>query len=88
VFPILNMINSVILLIMWRAGALDESSISDRHAPRGQVLLAAAMVLILYYLCHVIYELIWIQTLSVCLVYSINFIKLIESWIFRPLRGD
>lgn len=85
VFPILNMINSVFLLFMWRAGVLNESSISDQNAPRGQVMLAAAMVLILYYVCHGIYELIWIQTLSICLVYSINFVRLIESMVFRPL---
>jgi hypothetical protein len=85
VFPILNMINSIVLLLMWRYGFFDESSISDQQASRGQVLLAAAMVLILFYLCHVIYGFIWIQTLSICLVYSVNFIRLIESLIFRPV---
>jgi hypothetical protein len=84
IFPILNMINSIVLLLMWRYGLFDESSISDQHAPKGQVMLATAMILILFYLCHVVYEFIWIQTLSVCLVYSINFIRLIESLIFRP----
>jgi hypothetical protein len=82
VFPILNMINSIILLFMWRAGVLDESSVSDRHASKGQIALAAAIILILYYICHVIYSLIWIQTLSILLVYSINLIRVIESWFF------
>ncbi len=85
VFPILNMINSVVLLLMWRFGLFDESSISDQQASRGQVMLATAMVLILFYLCHVVYKFIWIETLSVCLVYSINFIRLVESLIFRPV---
>ncbi|OGW40246.1 MAG: hypothetical protein A2X58_08485 [Nitrospirae bacterium GWC2_56_14] len=85
VFPIINMINSMILLFMWRYGHFDESSISDQQASKGQVMLAGTMVLILFYLCHVVYEFIWIQTLSVCLVYSINFIRLIESLIFRPV---
>jgi hypothetical protein len=88
IFPILNMINSVILLLMWRAGALDESSIIDRHAPRGQVVLAAAIIIMLYYICHVVYKLVWIQTLSICLVYSTNLIKLIESWVFRLLPAS
>jgi len=85
VFPLLNMVNSVLLLVMWRARAFDESCISDRHAQRGQVVLAAAIVLALYYLCHVIYNLIWIQTFSICLVYSTNLIKVVESWVFRLL---
>ncbi len=85
VFPILNMINSVVLLLMWRYGLFDESSISEQQASRGQVMLAAAMVLILFFLCHVVYKFIWIETLSVCLVYSINFIRLIESLILRPV---
>ncbi len=85
VFPILNMVNCLVLLFMWRIGVLDESSISDQHAPRIQVLLAMAIILLLYYICHIIYNLTWIQTLSICLVYSINFIKLIESFVFRIL---
>jgi hypothetical protein len=85
VFPILNMINSVVLLLMWRYGLFDESSISDQQASIGQVVLAAAMILILFYLCHFVYDFVWIKTLSVCLVYSINFIRLIESLIFKPV---
>ncbi len=85
VFPIVNMVNGIILLFMWRVGVLDESSISDRHAPRGKVLLAAAMVLILFYLCQVVYKLMWIQTLSICLVYSVNLIRVIESLVFKPV---
>jgi hypothetical protein len=85
VFPISNMINSVLLLFMWRAGVLDESCISDRHAPKGQVMLAAAIVLLFYYICHVIYNLMWIQTFSICIFYATNFIKVIESWVFRLL---
>ncbi len=85
VFPVINMINSMILLFMWRYGYFDETSISDQQASRGQVMLAGTIVLILFYLCHVVYEFLWIQTLSVCLVYSINFIRLIESLIFRPV---
>jgi hypothetical protein len=84
IFPILNMANSIILFFMWRAGLLDESSISDKHAPRGQIILAAAAVLTLYYLCRVIYNFTWVQTLSVCLVYSINFMRLLETLILRP----
>jgi hypothetical protein len=85
VFPIINMVNSIVLLYMWRSGVLDDSCISDQQAPIGQVILAAGMVLILFYLCHIVYGFIWIQTLSICLVYSINFVKLIESLIFRPV---
>ncbi len=84
IFPILNMSNSIILVSMWRSRFLDESSISDYHAPRGQIILATAMVLLLYYLCHVVYNFSWIQTLSICLVYSVNFIRLLETIILRP----
>lgn len=82
VFPILNLVNSVILLILWRAGILDESCVSDRHAPKDRVALAAVIILILYYICHIVYNLVWIQTLSILLVYSLNLIKVIESWFF------
>ncbi len=84
-FPVLNMINSVALLFLWRAGALDESCISDRHAPKGQIALAAAIVVLLFTLCHVVFKLIWIETLSICIVYSTNLVKLMELLVFRAL---
>jgi hypothetical protein len=88
VFPVLNMINSIVLLLMWRYGFFDETSISDRQASKGQIILAAAVVLILFYICQVMYRLFWIQTLSICLVYSINFVRLIESMVFRPIPAN
>ena len=49
IFPILNMINSIVLLLMWRYGFFDESSISEQQASKGQVMLATAMILILFF---------------------------------------
>lgn len=85
VFPLWNMLNSAALLFMEREGVIDESNIDDQFAPRGQVALAAAIVLALYCLCHVVYKLAWVQTLSICLVYATNLIKLIEAWFSRIL---
>jgi hypothetical protein len=88
IFPLVNMANSVVLLFLWRGGAVDETCISDQRAPKGQVVLATGVVLLLFFLCHVVYRLIWIETLSICIVYSTNLIKLTELiTLRRPARG-
>jgi len=86
VFPIVNMISSFRLLVLWRGGVLNESSITDTRAPRGRFLLAAAIVLLLYFLCHSVFNLMWVQTLSICLVYSTNLTRLTETWVFQALQ--
>jgi hypothetical protein len=72
IFPLVNIINGVGLIFMFRMGILSEADISDRHASRSQFLLTAAVVFILFAACHYIFSLIWMQTLSICVAYATN----------------
>jgi hypothetical protein len=81
VFPILNILNSVVLFFTYKSGVLNESNISDQHASLSQVALAAAVVLILFGFCYYVFELIWIETLSICLIYVTNLVQVFQSLI-------
>ncbi len=72
VFPILNIINGAVLLLMFRSGELNENNISDQNVSHGQVVLAGATVVIVFAICHYLFDLIWVQTLSICVAYATN----------------
>ncbi len=72
IFPLLNIINGIVLILMFRMGILSDANISDRHASRSQFLLTTAAVLILFAICHYLFFLIWMQTLSICVAYATN----------------
>jgi hypothetical protein len=72
IFPLLNIINGVVLLFMFRMGILSEANIIDQHASRSQFVITAAVVLILFAVCHYMFSMIWMQTLSVCVAYATN----------------
>lgn len=72
VFPILNIVNGLLLLLLLRSKALTESEVSDENASHIQVALTAAIVIILFVICHYIAKLVWIQTLSICVAYATN----------------
>ena len=81
IFPLLNIINGVVLLFIFRMGILSEANISDRHASRNQFILTAAIVFILFAVCHYLFYLIWMQTLSICVAYATNLGRAVPSLI-------
>jgi hypothetical protein len=83
VYPIANLLNGVVLIFMFMVGVVNESNIRQEHASLGHVVFAAIVVLILFVICHYIFDLIWFETLSICLIYVTNLIHVIESLFYR-----
>ena len=79
VFPIWNIINGVLLLVMLRFRIIDEECISDRDATAGQVFLGLIAVLAIFILCNYVFKLYWAITFSICLVYATSFDKALQS---------
>jgi len=79
-FPLVNIINSAVLLLMPR-GVLSEANISDQHASRNQFAVTATAVLILFSACHYLFALLWFQTLSICVAYATNLGRAVPLWI-------
>jgi hypothetical protein len=88
IFPILNIINSVILFIMFRTRVLNEASIRDEHASRSQFLLTAIAVVVLFVVCHYVMSLIWMQTLSICVAYATNISRSVPVLILRDMQEN
>lgn len=87
VFPILNIINAVILLFMFRTNIINEDSIADDNASLIQILFTAIIVVTLFVFCNYMCKLIWIQTLSVCVVYATNIGRRIQPLILQVTKN-
>jgi len=79
VFPIWNIINGVLLLLMLRFKIIDEDCISDRDATFFEVVLSLTAVAVIFILCDYVFKLYWAVTFSICIVYTTSFDKALQS---------
>jgi hypothetical protein len=79
VFPIWNIVNSVLLLLMLRIRIINEECISDRDATMVQVVIGLASVLIIFTFCNYVFHLYWAITFSICIVYTTSFDKALQN---------
>ena len=89
VFPIWNIVNCVLMLLMLGLRVIDEECISDREATLVQIILGLAAVLVILLLCNYVFKLYWAITFSICVVYTTSFDRALQS-VFPGLthRGD
>jgi hypothetical protein len=86
IFPVWNIINGVLLLLMLRLKIIDESCISDRDATLVQIILGLIAVLVIFIFCNYVFKLYWAITFSICIVYTTSFDKALQS-IFPVLTN-
>lgn len=79
IFPIWNIINSVLLLLMLRFRIVDEECISDRDATAKQVILGLIAVFVIFIICNYVFKLHWAITFSICIIYTTSFDKALQS---------
>lgn len=87
VFPVWNIINSVLLIIMQYVNLFDETQISDRDATIPQVILGLAVILVIFFLCNNTFKLHWAITYSICIIYTTSFDRGLQS-VFPGLTGQ
>ena len=87
VFPIWNIINSILLIIMQYVNLFDESHISDRDATITQVILGSVATLIIFYICNNVFKLHWAITYSICIIYTTSFDRGMQS-VFPVLAAQ
>jgi len=75
VFPVINLINSAILIVLYRSRVIDQDSISNDNASLGRVFLTGIVVLTLYLICSRYLQLFWALTFSICVSYATNINK-------------
>lgn len=86
IFPIWNIINGVLLLLMLRFRIIDEECISDRDADATEVVIGIAAVLVIFIFCNFIFKLYWAITFSICIIYATSFDKALQS-VFPSLSA-
>jgi hypothetical protein len=79
VFPIWNIINSALLILMLRFKIIDEECISDRDATAVQTILGLAAVLVIFAICNFVFKLHWAVTFSICIVYTTSFDRALQN---------
>jgi DNA-directed RNA polymerase subunit RPC12/RpoP len=87
VFPIWNIINGVLMLLMVSLGIIDEECISDRDANTTEVIIGLIAVLIIFALCNYAFKLHWAITFSICIIYTTSFDRALQS-IFPRLSSQ
>jgi hypothetical protein len=79
VFPIWNIINGVLMLLMVSLGIIDEECISDRDATLVQIILGLVAVLIIFVFCNYVFKLYWAITFSICIIYTTSFDRALQN---------
>lgn len=79
VFPIWNIINCVLLLMMLFFNIIDEESISDRDTTAVQIILSLIAVLVIFVFCNYVLKLHWAITFSICIIYTTSFDRALQN---------
>ena len=78
-FPIWNIANGVLLLVMYRTGMLAKTSIPDENANPYHVLMSSAVLATLLLVCHYWLQFYWAVTFSICVGYATT----LNAWLGR-----
>ena len=87
VFPLWNIINGILLIVMLRLKIINEDCVSDRNASLKEVVIGLIAVFLIFLLCDHILKLHWAVTLSVCIIYTTSLDKGLQS-VFPVLAGQ
>jgi DNA-directed RNA polymerase subunit RPC12/RpoP len=79
VFPIWNIVNGALLLLMLRFRIIDEECISDRDATASEVIIGLAAVFVILIFCNYVFKLHWAITFSICIIYATSFDRALQS---------
>jgi DNA-directed RNA polymerase subunit RPC12/RpoP len=88
VFPIWNIINSLLMLIMFYMKVIDDECISDRKAAPVQIFLGLTAIVVIFLLCNYVFKLHWAITYSICIIYTTSFDRGLQSIFPGLTRGE
>lgn len=86
VFPVWNIINGILLILMLRLKIVDQDSISDRDASAFEVVIGLAAVIFIFIFCNYAFKLHWAITFSICTIYATSFDRALQS-VFPRISG-
>lgn len=86
IFPILNFVNAMLLLFLFRIGKINEKSISDEQSKLWEITLGSIMVLIIIFISHYIYKNYWALTFSIAVSYATSLNESIKNLFFQKYK--
>jgi hypothetical protein len=87
IFPIWNIINCVLLLLMLFFNLIDEDCIVENKITPIRVLLSLTSIFIIFIFCNYVFKLYWAITFSICTIYATSFDKALQS-VFPRLSNQ
>jgi len=85
VFPAWNIASGIVLLVMYRWDIINNSSIVDDDATPLQVFVGGTVVMTAFAVCHIVFEMYWAITFSICVAYASNVNGAVQNLLFgRP----
>jgi len=86
-FPLWNLINGIILIALYRCDHItEENAIIDDNATIPQAMLGLLIIAATIAVGHVIFQLYWAMTFSMCVTYASNFDRLLHGMMNRTAR--
>jgi hypothetical protein len=86
VFPIVNMANGTLLLMLLREGAINETSIVESTIQFRFVCLASGLAVLVFFICQHLLKFYWASTFSICVAYTTNISRPIIMVFSRPRK--
>lgn len=80
-FPLFNVINSIILLLYLLAGSIDAESIVNKGFHLKDIIIAFVAVVLILMLCDQIFKMHWVISYSICVCYILNANSVIEHFL-------
>jgi hypothetical protein len=78
-FPIWNIINCVLLILMLFFNLIDENCIVESKVTPMRIILSIVSILIIFIFCNYVFKLYWAITYSICIIYTTSFDKALQS---------
>jgi len=79
IFPIWNLINAVLLIMMLRLKIINRNCIVERDISFLRVVFSLVTSIIILLLCECIFKMHWAITLSICMIYTTSFDRAIQN---------
>jgi hypothetical protein len=87
IFPIWNIVNGAMLILMLRFKVIDEECIADRDAAADEVIIGLVAMIIIFVFCNYVFKLHWAITFSICTIYATSFDRALQS-VFPGLSTE
>jgi hypothetical protein len=84
VFPVWNILNSLLFLFLYRFGIINETAIADDNAKSYQVAAGMAVIVFIFLICQYVFQFHWTITFSTCACYCTNVNTFVQSLLPKP----